>query len=561
MAGSITFGARTPTSTDVALDGEANSASVKVNGRFDGDTKGWRSGHAELTATIDAADGAKITALLIPPAGSAHSGGTVPGRVLLKAVGVPAKGLATLTSIETGEVKLGFRGQLVAGERSNKLAGKLDIVANDGGPVAALAGISPPVKIDGMPLSGSVGLSAEGGAISLDPLALKIGGSRLSGRIEIEPLGERRRVDASLDVDELELNRLLAPLLDQRLAVTAVAEAAISGRKSPWPDEPFDAAALDRFEGKIQLTSKRLMITDDLGLQKARLEILLESGKADVTQIEGLALGGQWKGALRIAKLPAGAEISGSIRLAGGDLEALPRTGDATPPLTGRVDGELKFSGKGTSPRNAVAALQGSGKIELADAKLPTLWTGAIGMAVDAALKAEADKLRTVLKEGLAAGLSGGHLPLPATVQIEIADGHLRIKPFAIENSEGVATGGALLDLSTLAFDSEWRLENKLAAGKRRLPAILVSYQGSLAALDQLNRRINADGLERELSVRRMERDVEELERLRKLDEARRRDEAERLRRQLDQVAPAPAPVPAPAPAPPAGPARPATPG
>ena len=65
-----------------------------------------------------------------------------------------------------------------------------------------------------------------------------------------------------------------------------------------------------------------------------------------------------------------------------------------------------------------------------------------------------------------------------------------------------------------------------------------------------LEPRINSDALERELAVRRMERDVEELERLRKLDEARRREEAERQRRQLEQ-APLPAPVPmAPAPAP-----------
>ena len=49
-----------------------------------------------------------------------------------------------------------------------------------------------------------------------------------------------------------------------------------------------------------------------------------------------------------------------------------------------------------------------------------------------------------------------------------------------------------------------------------------------------LEPRIDSEALERELAVRRMERDVEELERLRRLDEARRREEAERQRRQLD---------------------------
>ena len=44
--------------------------------------------------------------------------------------------------------------------------------------------------------------------------------------------------------------------------------------------------------------------------------------------------------------------------------------------------------------------------------------------------------------------------------------------------------------------------------------------------------------LEREIAVRRVEHDVEELERLRRIDETRRREDAERLRRQLEQSPP-----------------------
>ena len=71
-------------------------------------------------------------------------------------------------------------------------------------------------------------------------------------------------------------------------------------------------------------------------------------------------------------------------------------------------------------------------------------------------------------------------------------------------------------------------------------------YRGPVAALAALEPRIDSDALERELAVRKMERDVEELERLRRLDEPRRRSEAERQRQQFEQP---PVPVP-PAPAP-----------
>ena len=125
----------------------------------------------------------------------------------------------------------------------------------------------------------------------------------------------------------------------------------------------------------------------------------------------------------------------------------------------------------------------------------------------------------------------------------------------AIDTAEGRARGTAALDLKTLEFESDWRLEPKAgAAGKAPLPAVTVSYRGLVAALGSLEPRINSEALERELAVRRMERDVEELERLRRLDEARRREEMERQRRQLEQ-----APLPGPVPVAPA--ARPATPG
>jgi len=179
-------------------------------------------------------------------------------------------------------------------------------------------------------------------------------------------------------------------------------------------------------------------------------------------------------------------------------------------------------------------------------------------MAAEAALKADPDKLAEMVQQTLVRGLAGGQLSLPRTVKLEIADGQLRVKPFVIDTADGRAQGGASLDLRTLNLDSEWRLDQKPAAGpadKPALPTVTVTYRGPIGSVGGLEPRISSEALERELSVRRMERDVEELERLRKLDEARRREEAERQRRQFEQT-PVPVPVAPAAPQP-----RPATPG
>lgn len=558
VAGRMSLGARTPTSTDVVLDGELNGAGVKLNARLDGGQGGWRTGPVDLTGLIEGADASAIAALLIAGRSPGRAGNAVPGRVLVKATGVPAQGLATLASVDAGDLALSFRGQVAAADNGNSAAGELEIKAADGARIAALAGLAPPLRLDGMPVAGSLKLSVDGSKLAIERLALKVAGSDVKGRISVAAAGDRRRIEARLDVEELSVARLLGPLLDQRLALAGAAESALSGRQSPWPDEPFDAAVLDGFEGSIRLRAKRLLLAEGIGLGDVGIDIALEAGKLDVKQIEGACLGGRCSAALRIDKVPAGMELSGSVRLAGARLEAAGGDAARGPRASGTVSGEMTFAGKGTSPRSALSVLQGGGALELADARLSTLWPGAITSAAEAALKSDPDKLAGVLRETLAAALAGGRLPLPGTVRLEIADGQLGIKPLTIVTAEGRAQGGASLDLRTLDFDSEWRLDQRPVAGpaaKPALPTVTVTYRGPIASLGGLEPRIGSEALERELSVRRMERDVEELERLRKLDETRRREEAERQRRQFEQT-PMPVPVAPAAPQP-----RPATPG
>ena len=178
--------------------------------------------------------------------------------------------------------------------------------------------------------------------------------------------------------------------------MAGAAETAISGRQSPWPDEPFDTAVLDGFEGDIRLNSKRLTVADGIGIGQAVIDIALEGGKIDVRRIEGVCLGGRCSASVRIEKAPAGVEVSGQVSLTGGALQAFGDNSARGVRADGTVGGEIKFSGRGTSPRNVLSALQGGGTLELGDATLATLWPGTIAMAVEAALKADPDKLAGV---------------------------------------------------------------------------------------------------------------------------------------------------------------------
>src|SRR5262249_38275001 len=109
LAGTLSFGSRTQTSADLVLDGEANGPPVKVNARFDGGAAGWRSGRADVTASVDSTDAGKVVGMLFP--GSApptRAGGAKPGRILIRAAGVPSQGLTSLLSVDAADVALTY---------------------------------------------------------------------------------------------------------------------------------------------------------------------------------------------------------------------------------------------------------------------------------------------------------------------------------------------------------------------------------------------------------------------------------------------------------------------
>src|SRR5262249_35699450 len=157
---------------------------------------------------------------------------------------------------------------------------------------------------------------------------------------DIANASDGRRVEASLDTDELSVAKLLAPLLDQRLAITGAAEAAIAGKPSIWPDEPFRSDAFDAFKGKIHIATKRLLLAEGIALEGAKVAIALDTGKMEIEQIVGKGLGGEFNARLRLTKAAVGAELQGTLSF-GAALEAF--TSSNPPRASGPVNGTLEF--------------------------------------------------------------------------------------------------------------------------------------------------------------------------------------------------------------------------
>lgn len=569
LAGTVSFGQRTTTSLDIEAEGEANGGAVHIASRFDGASKGWRYGPADVTVSVSNPAASKVAALLLPSTGNVIAEGSAPnsgqaGRVLLRAGGVPAQGMPILFSLTANDTGVAFSGSFTALPEAPRLSGNVELANADGARIAALAQLAPPLRLASFPLSGTLHMTTDGSTINVGRFALSLGATRLRGRLGIATENDKRRVNAHVEADEIGVAQLLAPFLDLRLgSATSVAEAALAERGSIWPPQPFDANGLEGLLGDVAIDVKRLALTGDASLSDVRLRARMGNGKAVVQELSGKGLDGTWNAALELARIPGGAELKGSLKVDDVDLGRLSRS------ATGRASATLTFAGRGASPRAVMAVLQGDGQVVFKEAAIPVA-PAAIASAVEASLAAPPERLAMRLREALLENLGKPPLPLPQSLALELADGFLRSKPIAVETSEGSTSGSMQLDVGAFLASADWRLLDKtLRKGDRALPAVTVHYRGPVAALARMTPQLGSEALEREVTVRKMERDVDELERLRRLDETRRREEAERQREQTERLeklqaqqqqqpatsaTPSPPPAPAPTPRPQAQP-------
>lgn len=571
IAGSMAFGARLPTSVDLKGEGEANGGTLRFEARLDEGTGNWRSGATDILLSIENPDARQVAALLLPATGSV-AGDARPsartaeaGRLLLRAGGQGKDGMAVLFSLTANETALAFDGRLNTSAEAPRLVGDLDISGADGARIAALARISPPLRLGSFPLSGTLRLATDGSTLNVERMALDMGaGAVLRGRLGIAPEGGLQRVNADIETDTLSLAQLLAPSLDNRIgaATAAAAEGALTERASNWPGEPFDTRAVRALVGDVELRAKRLALDKDLVLNDARASVRIADGRIVVRQLEGAALGGRWATALVLQAAPQGMEMAGTLQADVIDVARLSVGASGT----ARV--KAAFKGAGTSPRALIASLQGQATIEHEGAAVPGLSPSADSQAVDAGIAGANDSIAQLVRQGVLANLSKPVLPLPTPLAVDIADGVARLKPISVDMPAGTASGSASIDLAALTFAADWRLSDKLLSGNgRELPSVSVHYRGALGAVGRITPDVATDALEREVSVRKMERDVDELERLRKLDEARRREDSARLREQIERAPPpvqpppqqvtSPSPQPAPQPRPQAQPKSP----
>lgn len=566
LAGRVSLGQRGADSADIDADGLLQGGRFVAAARLDSGWKLWRQGNASISVTADSPDVDQLLRLALGATGGAQRGRTPRrGGLNFNAQGIPDKGMLTTATVESPGLVLTYDGPLkLEKDIPAAIDGDLRVAADQIGEALALVGINPGSGVAGVPVDGVVHVTAKDNVVTLKPRELSIGASKISGHLILAQRADRpSTVTAQLDVGDVTLSQLLSPLLDRRAS-------AIDADTSPWPEQSFDLGVLERLEGQVGVRFKRLVLDEGMALLGGQMIAQLAPGRVTIENIEGAVLGGRANASAVIAKSPGGFDLKGTLTLAG--LKPAMLSGDATAPspLAPRqpsgpaaesrpVSLSLDLTSRALSPRALIASMKGKGEVEIGGLELAGLTPRAAAQAAADFIEGKIEPGDGALTKALATAIEPGGAILPVSkLPVEVQDGAMRLKPIVVDSPGGRTTIDTTIDFSSLRLDSEWRIEQAAAvrlaerpspsgqpgrpgsppasaqspvasATKASLPAVFLVYAGPLKDLAKLEPRISAGALERELSVRKMEYDVDQLERLRKEDERRRAEEAARL--------------------------------
>jgi uncharacterized protein involved in outer membrane biogenesis len=537
LAGNLVIGGQGMPAYDLSLDGMAASNRLTARASLDDARGSWREQRVNISGTLDGAEVSTVLAQVLPDilAGEQARGAGTPAEATFRATGVPARGLVSLLTFNAAGIGGEFRGRVAIDDTAGlAIDGETRLTADDLGRTAMLMGSARRQGLEGVPVQATLGTSLDRGALKLEARQLVLAGLEAGGQISLDLAGARKRGSGRLHVSEVSVPRLLAMLADSKLK-TEERKADSANDATPWPEAALDMSALADVDIDLRVNTPALRLVRDMVVTNAQIEVKSIDGKLNVQLRNAEALGGKAEARLEFSKVADGISAQGEMQLVNARLE---RFGSPNRPAAlGDVSFGLDFSSVGLSPRGLVTAARGKGQIALGRAQLNRLSPGAINAAALAALVAPGETLVAELRRKLDEGLGNGAMALgPRNIAIALADGAARLEAVVLETPDGRATGSTTIDPETMAFDSEWRIEPKPAPARGglgkggALPGISIVYVGPLASLGTAEPKLQTEALERELSVRKIERYVDELERLRHSDEERVRQEAERTR-------------------------------
>ncbi|WP_041320712.1 AsmA family protein [Hyphomicrobium denitrificans] len=552
LAGLIKLGRRTPSASDVTFDGTLNGSHFGGSADFDGGLGAWRSRPSRVQMTVSAPSLQSLLTMLAQDQRMPETAPGEPAEASLISAGTLASGAKARLEIRGHGLDVAFSGSAVWPEGSSlALNGAADVKADDLADALAMAGLSLPAGSTAVATHGTLDVIRDKGTWSIAARDLMLGTSTVTAFLDLKN-GEdgRRNIEGKIGADRVAIEALAAALTDKSsvppdsgdTGVTADGSAA-SEWHSIWPSGLFNFAALNGSDADIHLSFGSLALSGDLATRDGEMKLAISPSKITVSDLSAAAAGGKLSGSLRLDKASNGVTFVSHLKLDQAKLSSF------SPSARGTATFELNGEATAQSPAGLIAVLSGKGHVTLQGATVHGPVPTALADIVDTVLRGKMQNDPRAISAALLTSLTTSEVSMGnRELAMTLADGSIKFETLALESPDGKLEATASADLTSLKASAALQVTPTLKPlsppdialpgwkpppPKGPLPPAIVLYDGPLDNLAVVKSSVDVADLQRELSVRQVERNVEELELSRRVDEERARIEKER-RKALD---------------------------
>ena len=287
---------------------------------------------------------------------------------------------------------------------------------------------TPPYRLSGT-------LTRNDALFTFNDFSGRVGSSDLSGDLRVDKVGDRRRVEADLRSNLLDIDDLAA-VLGARPRVTGSGDTvATSGAPGKLlPDAPLNVERLRVMDGTLRYRAARVK-RNELDIRQVDLGAELEAGILQLDPVSFDFNRGSLNGTARINANRAVPYTNADFRLRGYPLESIIPARNGAPTVTGSALGRAQLEGSGASVHDFAANSRGTISLVVPQGQMRAAFAELLGINVTAGLGK------------LLSGDTGTSEIRCAVADFTVRSGVATARTFVIDTTPVLAQGSGTIDL------------------------------------------------------------------------------------------------------------------
>ena len=287
---------------------------------------------------------------------------------------------------------------------------------------------TPPYRLSGT-------LTRNDALFTFNDFSGRVGSSDLSGDLRVDKVGDRRRVEADLRSNLLDIDDLAA-VLGARPQVTGSGDTvATSGAPGKLlPEAPLNVERLRVMDGTLRYRAARVK-RNDLDIRQVDLGAELEAGILQLDPVSFDFNRGSLNGTARINANRDVPYTNADFRLRGYPLESIIPARNGAPTVTGSALGRAQLEGSGASVHDVAANSRGTISLVVPQGQMRAAFAELLGINVTAGLGK------------LLSGDTGTSEIRCAVADFTVRSGVATARTFVIDTTPVLAQGSGTIDL------------------------------------------------------------------------------------------------------------------